>query len=209
MEFAQALAMWAAHYLKLVEYQDHNGTCDLLGSFKMLPILGPDVDRIGIPPLVEKRLLDKNEKFHQSVMSLKLTGNASDSISSLTQLGAAIYLANADYFPLIFLHAVTIPSALRLVLPYIDRDYHKRAIFYVWQVVAGSVSAYGVQKELPAVPSARQSSKVWVKKAVDTLDEHAIKLVDACLREESNPASGLCSRSRGLGGTTGKICTMG
>src|SRR5262249_27995050 len=147
---------------------------------------GPYIDRTGIPPLVEKRLLNKNEQFHHAVMSLRLTDQISDSLSSLTELGANFYLANADKFPLILLHGVTIPSALRLVLPYLDRSYYKPAIFYVWQVVAASVSAYGVTKELQHIPSSQQSTSELVDRAVNTLDEHAIKLVEACLREEKH-----------------------
>jgi hypothetical protein len=189
-EFAQALAMWAAHYLTLVIYEDLSGKSDLLTAFKILPILSADVDRTGVPPLVEKRLLDKNEEFYRAMMSLKVTENISESISSLTELDARIYLANADHFPLILLHGVTIPSALRLVLPYLDHSYHKQAIFYTWQAVAASASAYSVTKDLQSIRSSRQSSKELVERAVNTLDEHAIKLVEACIREEKeNPVS--------------------
>jgi Questin oxidase-like len=189
-EFAQALAMWAAHYLTLINYEDHNGTNDFLTAVKTLPIFGHDVDRSGIPPFVEKRLLKTNQEFYQAVMSPIVTDNISESISFLTELGASIYLANADYFPLIFIHTVTIPSALRLILPYLDHSYYKQAIFYVWQAVAASISAYGVNKELQSIPAVSQPSKELVEKAVNTLDEHAIKLVEACIREEKqNPSS--------------------
>src|SRR5262249_52480590 len=183
-EFAQALAMWAAYYLELVDFKGNPGTSDLAAAISRLPILGPNVDRAGVPPLVEKRLLEKNQEFDDAVMSLKITDDISDSIHKLTEFGARIYLANADYFPLIFLHGVTEPAALLLVLPYLESEYYKRAFFYVWQVFAASISAYGVTLELQDLQSGKGSPQDTVERAVSTLDEHAIKLVEACIREE-------------------------
>jgi hypothetical protein len=190
LELAQALAMWAADYLPLVNLESFSGTNDLITAFKSLPIFEQNVDRTGIPPFVVKGLLDGEKKFERAVMSLEIKDDISPAISSLSELGANIYLANADYFPLIQLHSITGPASLRLILPYLNSDNQKRAYFYVWQVVAAAFSAYGVTKENRSVPYGEQSSRHWVERAIATLDEHAIKLLEACIREEKqNPTS--------------------
>jgi hypothetical protein len=190
LELAQALAMWAADYLPLLHFESFSGTSDLLTAFKSLPIFDQNVDRTGIPPFVVKGLLHGEKNFERAVMSLEIKDDISRAISSLSELGANIYLANADYFPLIQLHSITGPAALRLILPYLNTSDQKRAFFYVWQVAAAAFSTYGVTKENRSVRSGEQSSTQWVERAVATLDEHAIKLVEACIREEKqNPTS--------------------
>src|SRR5262245_41720590 len=109
-------------------------------------------------------------------------------LSSLTEAGARLYLANASRQPLVLLHTVTVPAALRLLLPHLSAGLHKTALAYVWQNVAATVAAYGDERppEREGLPSPETS--VIVEHSVATDDPHGLKFAEACIREHGlNP----------------------
>ena len=84
-------------------------------------------------------------EFSQAVDSAAEPESVEDALSSLTEAGARMYLANAARQPLVLLHTVTAPAALRLMLPHLPAGLHKTALAYVWQNVAATAAAYGDQ----------------------------------------------------------------
>jgi hypothetical protein len=54
--------------------------------------------------------------------------------------------ANASSQPLVLLHTVTVPAALRLFLPHLPAGLHKTALAYVWQNVAAVAGVYTDEK---------------------------------------------------------------
>jgi hypothetical protein len=93
----------------------------------------------------------------------------------------------------VFLHAITGPAALRALLPHVPAELRVTAFAYAWQAVAASAATFGSVPLSEARPAdADQLGSVAAEevksRALDTGDEHAIKLLDACLREtELNP----------------------
>ncbi len=108
-------------------------------------------------------------------------------LDDLTRTFADIYLANVQAgsrAAIAFIHGVTGPHAVRLLINHVDDRTGDELLVRVWQAAAGIYSAYGE----PGVVStyAREDQRDGediVEQAIRTGDEHAIKFVEACLDE--------------------------
>jgi len=105
------------------------------------------------------------------------------SLSRLVEAGARLYCANASAHPLVFIHAITGPAAVRLLLPHMAVALHESALAYCWQAIAAWVAAYGSDAAGSLDDSAPRSESEIIGHALGTRDHHAIKLAEACLRE--------------------------
>jgi hypothetical protein len=113
------------------------------------------------------------------------TGDASRGISALTACFAGVYLAHSQEYAVAFVHSVTAPSALRLLLPHLPPAAAGPALRYAWQAAAGLYATYGNPKNRPALPESRPKAEDLADRAVRSGNEHAIKLTEACLREHA------------------------
>ena len=84
-----------------------------------------------------------------------------------------------------FVHAVTGPSAARLLLPYADAAGARALMRYAWQAAAALYVAMGDRPGAAAPDPAPLGREELVERAVANGDEHAIKLTEACLREDA------------------------
>ena len=83
----------------------------------MKRVHGPDFDPRG--SIVQQiKGLDEVPEFADVVTLVDTSGDLSRFISELTETFAGIYLANPNGL-IAFVHAVTAPSALRLLVPYL------------------------------------------------------------------------------------------
>jgi hypothetical protein len=181
-ELAEGLAFWAARY------QTMPGAPSPAGGG-----LPPEQALARVPKLPEEKRvrglvsdelasLDGFDAF-RSVIDLVDTSDAQRCLSQITSTFARVYLANADHAGFSFIHALTGPSALRLLLPSLDESEWPRAVQYAWQAAAG---LYAVAARAPGVerdPVDIDDDEL-IDRAVATRDEHAIKFTEACLREE-------------------------
>jgi hypothetical protein len=69
-----------------------------------------------------------------------------DALSSLTEEGVCLYLANATRQHLVLPHTATRSAALRLLLPHLPAVPHKTALAYVWQNFVATAARYGDEK---------------------------------------------------------------
>jgi hypothetical protein len=106
-----------------------------------------------------------------------------DALSALTEAGARLYLSDAARHPLVLLHTVTGPAALRLLLPHLPADLHKKALAYVWQAVAAMTAVYADERAVDRNEPASPTQSEIVERSIETEDPHAIKFVEACIRE--------------------------
>jgi Questin oxidase-like len=192
VELAAGLATWAAYYQPLPGVPRLTGARDVARALDALPHLPSQAERRGPPPRVV-RALDNLAAFPDAVDALAIPTSIDVSLSELSEAGAHLYLANAERHPLVFVHAVTGPAALRAVLPYLTREEQLTAFAYVWQAVAAWAAAFGSGSADPMAradaddPGARASDNIKAR-SIDTQDQHAIKFLAACLREtELNP----------------------
>ena len=109
-------------------------------------------------------------------------GDPLRTLGEITVAAAELYLRHpGQRIP--FAHALTGPSALRLLAPYLDEATVREATRRAWQAVAGLRAVYGD----PAAPLAALRAPLeraeLVAAAVENGGAHSIKLTEACLRE--------------------------
>jgi len=185
-ELASALAYWAAYHQTLPGVPRLRGPLDLDRAIEQVPRIGDDRRnkgrREGVPRELV-RVLAEYPDFAAAVDRLGTIEAVDKSLNRLTEMGARLYLANASTHPLVFIHALTGPAAVRLLLPHMPVWLREVALAYCWQAIAAWVAAYGSDTPGPPDDSAPPSEPEIIGRALGTRDHHAIKLAEACLRE--------------------------
>ena len=185
-EFAEGLGYWAATYEALPESAEpgtgHRMPSAAIGGVASLP-----ADRqIGGGNITDRLApLDHFPPFAGVADMVDTTGDSPGFISDMTETFAAVYLANVPPGSVItYIHAVTGPSAIRLLLPHLDAKARAALLRYGWQGAAALYAASGGKWPSPTpVPAEKGGREDLVDRAVATGDEHAIKFTEACLRE--------------------------
>jgi hypothetical protein len=130
--------------------------------------------------------------FPEIVDLVENTGDDSAFLSDLTETFARVYLANVEETGHVigFVHSVTGPSAVRLISLHVSEETGASLRRYVWQAAAALYAAMGIREPLtddPDPPSG--TAEELADSAAATLDAHAIKFTEACLREYAlNPS---------------------
>lgn len=105
-------------------------------------------------------------------------------IGDLSATAARLYLANVARGRVIeFIHGITSANALRTLVPYVTAELQPLALRYGWQLVAALYASAGDAREPEAIATPADSVEALVKRAVETGDDHAVKLAQACLVE--------------------------
>jgi hypothetical protein len=185
-ELASALAYWAAYYQTLPGLPQLRGPLDLDQAIEQVPRIdrkqGNEARREGVPRDFV-RVLAKYPNFSEAVNRFGTRETVDASLSRLVEAGARLYCANASTHPLVFIHAITGPAAVRLLLAHMPVGLHESAFAYCWQAIAAWVAAYGSDAPGGHDDSAPRSESEIIGRALGTRDHHAIKLAEACLRE--------------------------
>jgi hypothetical protein len=181
-ELAQGLAYWAARYQALPEKALAPGKLAPSEALRRVPVLPPERRGRG---LISEALAGLAEVPSFAEVADLVDANAPGLLSALTETFAGVYLAQAHPGSRIaFIHAVTGPSAVRLLLPHLSPEAGPLLLRYAWQVAAAVYAGYAG----PSNPGAE--AKPWsrdelIDRAVATGDEHAFKFTEACLREHA------------------------
>lgn len=185
-ELAEGLAYWAAHFVRLPESGAPAGRARPSEAVATLELLPASERRSG--GFITSRLagLEGFAPFKDVASRVAVSGDPSAFFSDLTGTFARIYLENATPGKVItFVHAVTGPSAARLLLPYADEAGTRALMRYAWQAAAALYVAMGDRPSEPSSEVAPADAATLVDRAVANGDEHAIKLTEACLREDA------------------------
>jgi Questin oxidase-like len=190
-ELAEGLAYWAATYNELPESKPRvpgrRKPSEAIGEVQAVP---PD-KRQSYGNIVDRLTpLDTFPPFAGVADYVDATGDSSAFISNLTETFAAAYLVNVPNggSVITYLHGVTGPSAMRLLLPHLDAPARAEMLRYGWQGAAGVYSASGGVPGPPAIADSGGSFDDLIDRAIATKDEHAIKFTEACRREHAlNP----------------------
>jgi hypothetical protein len=184
-ELGAALAYWAAYYRRLPGVPHLSGVLDWRQALARTPFFLRGQARQGMPREVALRVMEAQaEAFAAAVDRAAEPESVQDALSALTEAGARLYLANASRQPLVLLHTVTVPAALRLLLPHLPGDLHQTALAYVWQNVAAAAAAYADEGPSDRDDWHVQEASVIVERAIETDDPHALKFAEACIRED-------------------------
>lgn len=183
-ELGAALAYWCSYYREFDRMPRLEGDLDVGTALARVPRIMRGSQRLGMP---RKFLYEVsgNAQLLDAIDGLAPNDSVASALSALTEAGARQYLTNRSRHPLIFVHAVTVPAALRLLLPHMSRERGRIAFAYTWQFVAALTAAYGEDSDdldgaLGGSPLAWRSV---IEFCVETGDAHSIKFVEACSRE--------------------------
>jgi hypothetical protein len=184
-ELGSGLAYWCSYYGALAGTPQMNGTLDLRSAIASVPRIMRGLKRSGIPRKFIYEMSGRDELI-SAVQAASEPQSVTEAISTFSETGARLYLANRTRYPLIFIHAITAPAALRLLLPYMTQETQRAALAYYWQSHAAMIAAYGEDSD--AVDSALQDlpSITWaelVDRSIEDGDSHSIKFVEASERE--------------------------
>ncbi len=183
-ELGVALAYWAAYYRELPGTPRLAGALDLGDALGRIPLFLSGQPRPGMPREVYLHVMQaQGEEFSAAVDGAAEPESVEDALSSLTEAGARLYLANASRQPLVLLHTVTASAALRLLLPHVPAGLHTTALAYLWQNVAATAAAYGDERRPERDVWPLQEESGIIEHSVATDDPHALKFAEACIRE--------------------------
>jgi Questin oxidase-like len=184
-ELAEGLGYWAASYQVLPGRPSggHSRGSPRQAVQSVGRIHGGDFDPRGA--IVQQlKGLDDHPEFATAIDLVDTAGDLSRYISELTETFAGIYLANPTGL-IAFVHAVTAPSALRLLAPYLTDADARLAARYAWQACAGIYAWYSTTP--PPSPASftppTETFEALIDRAVAAGGAHTIKFTEACLRE--------------------------
>lgn len=191
-ELGDGLAYWAANYHALPETR-MEARAGRRPSQALADVPRVPVDRQVLSGSITDRLapVQRFAPFAAAADLVDATGDASPFLSDLTEAFAGVFLASVPPGSLItFIHGVTGPSAVRLLLPHLDPPARASALRYAWQGAAALYSGFsGKTAAAGASRGEIPRRDELIDRAIATGDEHAIKFTEACLREHDlNPA---------------------
>jgi len=195
-ELAGALGYWAACYRSLPFGDAQDGALSPADAIERVPRLPAHLRRhegsidAALTPLATWA------PFTPVASWLHVSPDVDSTIDALASTFARAYLANATTWLecIVFVHAVTSIGALAHMVAHVDVEDARAMCRFAWQTGAALYSAYG--RRPPAADDAVDagaltSPKALVDRAIETGDEHAIKVTEACLffhRRRPHPA---------------------
>ncbi len=188
-EFCLALGYWASRFLSLpgapdVDSDRSRGPAEVLKTLEFIPL-----GRRGQGLLVDAAEILKGESgFASSLNRLDLWSSPLDIyLSEICATAAGLYLAN-PHARVAYAHAITAPAALRLFAPHLEEEEFRRGIFFALQTVSALHATHGSIRPAPLAehesPAAWKSWDEMRYLAACSLEEHVIKLTEACWRED-------------------------
>lgn len=189
-ELAQGLGYWAS------TWQTLPGEPDVTDSLKFPSNAVERLCRLHEPGFVNQGLiwqsllrLHDEPSFAGAIRLARPGPDVSGFLSNLTETAASWYLSDRTV-PIVFVHTVTAPSALRFIAPYLVPSDLQQAARYAWQACAAMYAWFAMEdpKE-PDLPRQEAPDLDDLRdRAVAAAGPHSIKFVEACLREyELNP----------------------
>jgi hypothetical protein len=193
-ELAEGLGYWAATYTVLPESRERRPPpgrtmpSQAIAGVQAVPsekriLYGNITDRL--------KPLDAFAPFASVADLVDAKGDAAAFLSDLTETLARAYLVNIPRggSVITYLHGVTGPSAMRLLVPYLEPAARSEMLRYGWLGAAALyASSGGIAGSPAAVSDPGANRDELIDRALATRDEHAIKFTEACLREHTlNP----------------------
>ena len=183
-ELAEGLGYWAARYQIMPTTEKkmakQHQPSEAFNQIKLLPT----DQRISGPSVLRGLLrLQDFPPFADVINLVDTSGDPEKFLSNLTETFATVYVENPSRNYIIsFIHAVTAPSAIRLMLPSLSDEATHGILRYGWQLAAGIYTAFG-ETLIKTTATPTESKEDLIDRAVNNGDEHVIKFTEACLRE--------------------------
>lgn len=178
LELAHALAYWAARHATLPGGVGGQGQLDVATALTRIPLVPRDQRRRGLIGDVLASV-DGRPDFVASLAEVDLASGR-DPLGDLVAAAARMFV-NAGGKSFTLLHAVTGTAALRLLQPWLDEKQYRAGLSAAFHAVAAARAAEGAELAMPA--KAKEGADALLARALESDDEHSIKLVEACVRE--------------------------
>lgn len=192
-ELARGLAHWSARYQELPGVPGaHAGSETLMELFSRVPRLGDPAARAELFFESVARL-DHVPAFARAIEGApRPAESAVDAfLGELGRIGALLYCTHPGA-RIAYVHAVTIPVALRGLMSYLDPSARGAAALHAFHAVAALHAIHGEldPRELlegEIEDEVCRTAESWDEiryRAACSLQEHAIKMAEACLRAD-------------------------
>jgi hypothetical protein len=188
-ELAGALGYWASCFRRLpgepgCERRPGRGPARILAQ---IPRVVPERRRSGF--LTDAvGVLDEEPGFAPALASADLAAREpGELLSEICASAAGLYLANPSA-RIAYLHGITGPAALRLIATHLDENSLREGLGYALQSVSALHATHSEVETSAANDSESENVTVsWDElryRAACSLEEHVIKLTEACWRED-------------------------
>ena len=186
-ELARGLAYWAARYQTLPETKGSPSRSPRPPSEVIAEVTPLPASRHASGSISDRLAPLGNSPAFAAVADLAdVAMGAASFLSDLTRAFARIYLQHSTPVTRIALiHAVTGPSAVRLLLPHLDPPAAAPLLRYAWQGAAAIYAASAQDRPDSSERPRPEGLEELIERAVATRDEHGFKFVEACLREHA------------------------
>ncbi len=192
-ELARGLAHWAARYQTLPGLPGRGrfaSPVELRTALADWPLVGEAELRKGLLLHAVARL-EGFRAFAKVVEEVPLpTADSLDVyLGEICRAAAGLYLAQPQA-RIAYLHALTIPSALRFLVPHLSAQDACRGAVHALQAFGALHSIYGESQATPELDEeVVRVSQDWDEiryHAARSIQEHSIKMTEACWREDRN-----------------------
>jgi hypothetical protein len=185
-ELAAGLAYWASSFHALPDESRSSPKLTVAQAIHRLEMVA--VERRGQGSIVDRLApLDVMPSFAGAADLIDLSGDPATLLSDLTRAFARVYCSNAAQRDgrIARLHAITGASALRPLLPHLPVALHRPLLRHVWQLDAAVYATHATRAATAPAIATFATADDLVAAAIDTGDEHAIKLTEVSLREDA------------------------
>jgi hypothetical protein len=185
-ELAAALAYWASTFHRLPDEAHDSAKLSVeraIDRVEMVP-----ANRRGSGSIVDRLApLSQMPSFAKASDLVDFDADLAATLAEITRAFARVYCANAGERDgrIARLHAVTGASALRPILPYLPPSSHRALVRDVWQLDAAVYATHATRGASAPAITPFSSREDLIAAAVETRDEHAIKLTEVALREDA------------------------
>ena len=196
-ELAHGLAVWATGFQELPGTPGAAPQPGAACLADLAPV--PEAKRSGVAFTEQVRALDAHPAYEAWVAALDLSAEPAASLDALIREAAALYLDH-PHARIAYCHAITVPAAVRLLAPLLPEAAVREAVGRAYQA-AGALHAVMYSpcdpERVDAASRAERDEAIRMAsvpeetryRAACSLDDHAIKLAEACLREDARAPS--------------------
>jgi hypothetical protein len=180
VELAKGLGYWSASYQAISGDPTPRGGLDPWKAASALPALPPPPGTFFITDALAN--LDNEPDFAAAVAAVEgpLT------VRAVAEVAGCLAMRGASVMPIAYVHAVTATCALATMASLVDASAVPGVAALGWQAAAAIASAYPASGPLPdGADGADVDLDALADRAIESGDEHAIKVVAAALTARS------------------------
>jgi hypothetical protein len=187
-ELAEGLGYWAATYQTLPSAGRGPENLRPSQAIAEVAVVPRDKRKYGRTITSALDSLQQHAEFPGVIDMIDTGGDPGALLSDITATFARVYLGNAREIlgAIAYIHCVTGPGALRMMLPHLKPATARSALRYAWQASCAIYCTFGVRPAPKgAIEPLGEDADALIEMAIATGDEHAIKFTEACLREDA------------------------